>query len=73
LIPQETSANGIAVDSVNNEIFVMNFQPSPSPIGQPTFSITVFARIANGDVTPLRTIAGNSTDLSLASGLSLER
>ena len=49
--------NGIAVDTVNNEIFVANY------LGN---SITVYARTANGDSTPLRSISGLGGPVSVA-------
>ncbi|HKF17741.1 MAG TPA: hypothetical protein VKF14_11195 [Candidatus Dormibacteraeota bacterium] len=56
--------HGIFIDSVNNELFVVNEghvfgAPPQAP------SITVFARTASGNVAPLRTIQGASTGLSL--------
>ncbi len=56
-----TSPSSIAADEVNNEIFIGNFGFSA---GDVSGSITVYPRTANGDVTPLRTIAGSSTGLS---------
>jgi hypothetical protein len=47
---------GLAVDTVNNEFFVTN--------GIPTNSVVVFARTANGNVAPLRTISGAATGLN---------
>jgi DNA-binding beta-propeller fold protein YncE len=45
---------GLAVDAVNNEVWVLNNQNA---------TITVYARTASGDTAPLRTIAGASTGL----------
>jgi hypothetical protein len=43
------------VDTLNNEIVVANFFSD---------AITVYARTANGNVAPLRTIQGPATELS---------
>jgi DNA-binding beta-propeller fold protein YncE len=56
--------HGVFIDSVNNEVFVVNEghvfgAPPQAP------SITVFARTASGNVAPVRTIQGPSTGLSL--------
>ncbi len=53
---------GIAVDTVNNEIFVTNSLFN---------SITVFGRTVNGNITPVRTISGSSTGLSSPFGIAL--
>jgi len=46
---------GIAIDVANGELFVANnFDPG---------TVTVYSRTANGNVAPLRTIAGASTGL----------
>jgi len=55
------SPSGMAVDKVNNEIFIGNFGFSTVDTAG---SISVYSRTANGDVTPLRTIAGSSTGLN---------
>jgi DNA-binding beta-propeller fold protein YncE len=54
-------ADGIAIDSVRNEIYVANVD-----------SKAVFSRTADGNVSPLRTISGGATGLNFASGLALE-
>jgi len=46
---------GIAVDTVNNEMFVAN---------ENSLSVTVYARTANGNVAPLRTLSGAATGLN---------
>ena len=63
--------HGIFIDSVNNEVFVVNEghvfgAPPQAP------SITVFARTATGNVAPLRTIQGASTGLSLPRPISVD-
>jgi hypothetical protein len=50
------------VDTVNNELFVSNHTPS----------ITVYARSANGNVAPIRTIAGVATGLTTPGGMALD-
>ncbi|MEP6801208.1 MAG: hypothetical protein ABJC07_04685, partial [Acidobacteriota bacterium] len=50
------SPSGLAVDAVNDELFVVN-------ITFP-YSVTVYPRTANGNVAPLRTLAGAATGLS---------
>lgn len=47
---------GVAVDSVAGELLVAN-STAPNP------SVTVYPRTANGDVVPLRTLAGPTTGL----------
>ena len=57
---------GIAIDVANGELFVANnFDPG---------TVTVYSRTANGNVAPLRTIAGASTDirLSVSEGTSFD-
>src|SRR5207247_1731146 len=44
---------GLAVDNVNNELFVADYGSNPS-----NGSVTVYPRSANGTVAPLRTISG---------------
>ena len=58
-----TGALGIAVDTVNDEIDV---------IDSVTGSIAVFARTASGDVAPLRTISGPSTGIEDANNLAVD-
>jgi DNA-binding beta-propeller fold protein YncE len=55
---------GLAVDTVNNEFFVA--------IGLPTNSVLVFARTANGNVAPLRTISGAATGLNSPYGVAVD-
>jgi 6-phosphogluconolactonase (cycloisomerase 2 family) len=54
--------HGIAIDTVNNEVLVVN---EGHVFGAPTQapSITVFSRTASGNVAPLRTISGALTGL----------
>lgn len=59
----------IAVDTVNNEMFVTNFKNTESGL---VYFITVYARTANGDVTPIRTISGASTGLQYAQGIAVD-
>ena len=54
---------GLAVDTVNNELAVANYNVN---------SVTVFARTANGNIAPLRTIAGAATGLGLPRGLAVD-
>ena len=56
---------GVAIDTVNNEIAVANYPFSSS------VSITVHNRSANGNVAPLRTIAGGNTGLGSLGGIAL--
>jgi DNA-binding beta-propeller fold protein YncE len=58
--------HGIAVDTVNNEIFITNFAyPDRS-------SITVYTRTANGNASPVRTISGNLTGLNAPNGIAVD-
>jgi DNA-binding beta-propeller fold protein YncE len=54
---------GVAVDLVNNELFVANFGAN---------SITIYSRTATGNVAPLRTITGGATGLSDPWGLAVD-
>ena len=54
---------GIAVDTVNNEVLVANFQAN---------SVTVYGIGANGNATPLRTISGASTGLNSPYGVAVD-
>ena len=56
---------GLAVDAVNNELIVANQGGAAS-------SVTVYARTANGNASPVRTIAGAATGLDRAQGLALD-
>jgi DNA-binding beta-propeller fold protein YncE len=56
---------GLTVDPVNNELIVANQ-------GGAATSITVYARTANGNASPVRTIAGAATGLDRAQGLALD-
>jgi 6-phosphogluconolactonase (cycloisomerase 2 family) len=61
-----TGLNGVAdlaVDTVNNELVVLNqFAPS----------VTVYALTANGNVAPLRTLTGASTGLNNPVSLAVD-
>lgn len=59
-----SSPSGIAVDLVNDEMFVANKTPP--------YSVTVYPRTANGNVAPLRTITGNLTTLNDPRGVSVD-
>ena len=52
---------GLAVDTVNDEIFVANVS-----------SITVYSLTASGDVAPKRTISGADTELAQPIGLAVD-
>ena len=52
---------GLAVDTVNNEIVVANLD-----------SITVYSRDASGDTAPVRKISGSSTDLAQPVGIAVD-
>lgn len=57
--------HGIFIDTVNNEILVVN-EGHLFGVAPQAPSITVFSRTASGNVAPLRTIQGPSTGLGLA-------
>jgi DNA-binding beta-propeller fold protein YncE len=59
-----SSPSGIAVDEVNDEIYVAN-KTAP-------YSVTVYPRSANGNIAPLRTITGNLTKLDDPRGVSVD-
>jgi DNA-binding beta-propeller fold protein YncE len=59
------SPEGIAVDSVNNEIFVANDFPANG-------TINVYGLTANGNVAPIRTIAGSATGMDTPRGLAVD-
>jgi hypothetical protein len=50
---------GLAVDSVNNELFVLNFDSTSM-----TSAVTVYSRTASGNTAPIRTLAGAATALN---------
>lgn len=59
---------GIAVDTTNNEIALANEGDANAvPVIPP--SITIYGRLATGNVAPLRTITGASTGLSKPVGI----
>lgn len=57
------SMHGIAIDSLNNEVFV------PSTIEN---AVLVFSRLASGNVPPLRAIQGPRTQIRTAQGLDVD-
>src|ERR1700682_1923970 len=59
------SPEGLAVDAVNNELFVANDFPANG-------TVTVYALTANGNVAPLRTIAGAGTGMDTPRGLAVD-
>lgn len=54
---------GIAVDPVNNEIFVSDYRSQ---------KILVYPRTASGDVAPIRTISGSSANLTFSNGIAVD-
>ncbi len=50
----------LTLDAVNNELVVANSNFAGGACAQ---SVTAYSRLANGDSTPLRTLAGDSTNL----------
>jgi len=54
---------GVAVDTINDEVFVANYSAN---------SVTVYSQTANGDVSPIRTISGAATGLSYPHGISVD-
>ena len=54
---------GVAVDAINNEIFVTNLANN---------SVTVYSRTANGSVAPTRTISGAATGLSSVGTIAVD-
>lgn len=71
--PATTMADphGIAIDTVNNEVLVVNEGHVFGAATQAP-SITVFSRAASGNVAPLRTISGPLTGLSQPKHLRLD-
>jgi hypothetical protein len=63
-------AQMLAFDPLAGEILVANAADRASPPGTP--SVTVFSRMANGNVAPLRTLSGASTGLAGPIGLALD-
>jgi DNA-binding beta-propeller fold protein YncE len=59
------SPEGIAVDSVNSEIFVANDFPANG-------TINVYGLTANGNVAPIRTIAGAATGMATPRGVAVD-
>ena len=57
------TAVAVAVDTVNNEIYVAN---------NSNFSVTVYGRTDTGNVPPIRTISGASTGLYFPGGLAVD-
>jgi len=63
---------GLAVDTVNNQILVVNVDGNGTdgPPHPPT--ITVYSRTANGNIAPVRTISGAATALQSPIGLAVD-
>jgi len=61
---------GLAVDTVNDEVFVTN--PGNIPLTVPVPRVVVFNRTANGDVAPLRTLVGAATGLNDPEGVVVD-
>ncbi len=63
---------GLAVDPVNNQVFVVNVDTDDAngPPQPPT--VTVHSRTANGNIAPLRTITGAATGLQSPIGLAVD-
>jgi hypothetical protein len=59
---------GIALGPVSGNIFVANQYGGPSGNG----SVTIYASGSNGNVSPVGTLAGNSTELTNPLGLELD-
>lgn len=59
------SPEGLAVDAINNEIFVANDFPANG-------TVTVYAVTANGNVAPLRTIAGAASGMDTPRGVAVD-
>ncbi len=60
---------GIAVDSVNNELFVSNDDHSGAGYSITVYSLSTLG--AGGNVTPVRTITGSATRLSSPAGIAV--
>ena len=56
--------HGVWIDAISNEIYVTNYGHLPQRASQLP-SITVYDRVANGDVPPKRTLQGNRTHLGM--------
>ena len=57
----------LAVDSVNNELFVLNFDSTSM-----TSAVTVYSRTASGNTAPIRTLGGAATGLDQAPYLGFQ-
>ena len=57
----------LAVDEINREVVVAEYGPQSPPS-----SISAFSLSANGDVAPLRSISGPSTNLYLPTGVAVD-
>ena len=61
---------GLVVDTVNNELVVLNGGDGVQDFGPP--SVTVYPRTASGNVAPIRTLAGAATGLNRAGPLVVD-
>jgi DNA-binding beta-propeller fold protein YncE len=59
---------GVAVDPINNEIFVLNIDFA-NPLAN---SILIYRRTSEGDVAPVRTITGGATELDEPWGIAID-
>ena len=59
------SPEGVAVDPLNNELFVANDFPANG-------TINVYALAANGNIAPLRTISGLGTGMDTPRGVAID-
>jgi DNA-binding beta-propeller fold protein YncE len=58
-----TGPNGIAIDTVRDEMFVTNNLNN---------SVTVYPRASSGNAIPIRSISGSSTGLSSPQGIAVD-
>jgi Lactonase, 7-bladed beta-propeller len=61
--------NAVAIDLVNNEMYVSNFSNTPPAAS----AIHVYSRTASGNTAPLRSIVGAATGLNSPRGIALDR
>jgi len=62
------SVFGLAYDSVNERVIVVNFEDDEGPPP----NLSVFERLATGDVVPVVTIAGPHTQLVAPAGIAMD-
>ena len=60
----------LAVDTVNNELAVVN--EGPFPFFFPLSSITVYTRTVSGNTAPIRTLSGSATALASPFGVVVD-